>query len=109
MTKNRQMVLLLAAGAVASKTPIYHVRLSQGFTIPSLMISSVENLLQSIFGKPFHIDFFNIAQLVEKSHSKANADLTQSIAYFLQGKQKALAKSKGKRAGPPHESVREKA
>jgi hypothetical protein len=41
MTKNRQIVLLLAAGAVSSKTPIYHVRLAQGFIIPSLMTSNV--------------------------------------------------------------------
>jgi hypothetical protein len=81
--KSRRMALLVAIGAFEIKSPIYYVRQSQGFVIPSNMISKLEGLLQSLFGKAFRVQFFNISQLAENSPNKLNANVIQAISYFV--------------------------
>jgi len=98
VVKSRRMALLIASGAIESKPPIYHIRLAQGFMVPNAMISRVEALLQSVFGKPFSITFFNISQLAELTRTKANHNLTHSLDQFMRGKQKAIDRSHGKRS-----------
>jgi len=104
VVKTRRMSLLIAAGAFETKPPIYHVRLSQGFVIPAAMTARIESILQSIFGKPFSIQFFNISQLAEFNHNKTTERLIQGLDYFMRGKEKAVQRSQGKRSWPPLES-----
>jgi hypothetical protein len=98
VVKTRRMALLIAAGAFETKPPIYHVRLSQGFMIPAAMGTHIESLLQSIFGKSFSVQFFNISQLAEVNRNKSTLHLTQALDQFMRGKAKAMQRSEGKRS-----------
>jgi len=103
IVKSRRMILLLASGVIQNKLPIYHVRSAQGFVMPSLMVTRIEKLLQTIFGKTIVLQFFNISQLAEVSQDKLTANITRNIEHYLQGKQKDLTCSKGNRSCPPVE------
>jgi len=92
------MILLLASGALQNKLPIYHIRAAQGFMIPVNLVTRIEKLLQTVFGKTFALQFFNMSQVAETTQNKFKVSITRDIAYFLQGKQKTLARSQGKRS-----------
>jgi len=98
IVKSRRMTLLVAAGAFEIKPPLYYVRQSQGFLVPSAIVIKIESLLQSLFGKAFRVQFFNISQLAELAPNKMNARVVQSIDYFLQTKSQIIARYQGKRA-----------
>jgi hypothetical protein len=98
IVKSRRMALLIAAGAFETKPPIYYVRQSQGFMIPTAMVSQIESMLQSFFNKSFRVQFFNISQLAEASRDKFNARLVQSINHYIRSKNKSSENSRGKRA-----------
>lgn len=104
LVKTRRMAMLVAAGAFESKPLIYYVRLSQGFVMPAMLVTRVQSLLQSIFGKPFVVNFLNISQLAEMRRSKAGMRIQYAINGYLRGQQKALNRSKGTRSWPPLES-----
>jgi hypothetical protein len=106
--KSRRMAVLVAAGAFAIKPPIYYVRQSQGFMVPASAVAKIEGLLQSFFGKPFQVQFYNISQLAENSSNKLNAAAIQSINYFMQNKEQSVAQNRAKLAHKSIESRLEK-
>ena len=104
MVKSFRLAWLIAVGAFKNKPPLYHVRLAQGFVMPTALVMKLENLLSSSFGNTFRLNFYNISQIADTHYSKLDKNLRASIDFFLRGQQKRLEFTKGERSWPPLES-----
>lgn len=104
LVKSLRMALLIATGVFKVKPPLFHVRLAQGFVIPTSVVFQLETILTQAFGKPFQLNLYNIAQIADPRYGKLNSDVRNSIEFFLRGQQNRLQRTGGDRSWPPLES-----
>ena len=77
---------------------MYHVRLAQGFVLPTYVVLKLEEMLADSFGQSFRLNFYNISQIADTRYGKLDKNLRASIDFFLRGQQNRLEWTNGERS-----------